>query len=642
QTAKLQQLIDYGFNDGLVVNHVWQRWGYDNRLPDIWPPDPRFGNVAEMQQTLETATKNGILYGLHDNYIDIYPDADDFNYDVVSFEKNGIPRKAWNNYGIEAQSYQFRPDKILPFISKNFDLIEPNLKQTTYFVDVFSSINVMDFCDRDGKVHSRRETLDQWCKAFDLIRDRLGNDNPTISEAGSDFLIGHLDGADCQFLTLSPHSGDFRIQIKCKKWSRVPWFDAVNHTRFSLHGVGYDSRYVANRGYGLHGYESDDYISCEVLTGHAMQTGWGTPVRETVRKYWLLQPLMRELADKEIESVEFVDGNINRLIIKWTGGVTIYVNRGNETWQRKVMSTEISIPQHGFMIFSEDVQSGILQNEKGVIYEFLFSPKLGITYINPRTVAAKKYLATIPIADKFEYLGEDKFQIGVNWKVFRPLEKFEGCKDYSWFIHLAEPQYAWFHKPKEYPVAGGIPETPTSKWSWNQLISSGGIKLPADIPAGTYNVLVGLWDENGDGSRAPILGLTPDNTRVQLGRLTVEKQGEKVAKISFEKTEEDSPELFERLLPNEQFDIQGTAFSGGFKLTKNATSETITITPLPGEPDFDVVVGVEKTAKSVTAVDREGKLIREVPFEVDENNVLKFRTKAEEFSYIIKGLAGVR
>ena len=35
--------------DALFLKHVWQRWGYDYRLPDIWPPDPKLGTLEELR-----------------------------------------------------------------------------------------------------------------------------------------------------------------------------------------------------------------------------------------------------------------------------------------------------------------------------------------------------------------------------------------------------------------------------------------------------------------------------------------------------------------------------------------------------------------------------------------------------------------
>ena len=695
QKKRIEELADYGVTDALVVAHNWQRWGYDNRLPDIWPPNPRVGTIEEIQEILELCKKRDILYGLHDNYIDVYPDADGFNYDLVSFEKNGIPRKAWNNYGIEAQSYQFRGDKILPVIERNFDLMTPHIKQTTYFVDVFSSIYLMDYWDREGKLHSRREMLDYWCKAFDTIRDRLGNNYPTISEAGNDFLIGHLDGADCQFMLLSEFSGDFRIHIKCKKWARIPWHDAVHHTRFSLHGVGYDSRYAANRGYGLHGYSSDDYIMSEILTGHPGQTGWNSSLRETVRKYWLTQPLIRELADKEITNFDFYKNETGKIDIHrqktiWSdsieqiGGVMggsksgsknceIYTNQGKKDW---VIDETIRIPQYGFNAMSNEiilffpdkseslqkaamknysthtVSASILRDESGMIFdassEFIYKISDGdpvdlkiVEYFNPRSVAQKDYLPVIPQADDFKHLGENKFQMNVSWKLFRSMKEQKNVKDYSWFLHLEEPQYAWYHKPQLVSVTGGDPAVPVSRWDKDQLIPSGEITLPHETAQGTYNVLVGLWDAQGDRQRAAILGLTPDNTRVKLGRLTIEKRGDKIVNMIFEPEREDPTELYERLLPNTKPIASEMLDAIPFIACRIETDKTgdvsrTTITPLPDEPSTEIEINVEK-AKSVKAVDRTGQTIREVPFEYNEDNeTLKFSTVKGEFSYRIE------
>lgn len=633
QTRRIQEHIDYGITDSLVVVHNWQRWGYDNRLPDIFPPNPRFGTVEQARETLELCRKHDILYGLHDNYIDIYPDADDFNYDLVSFEKHGEPRKAWKNHGIDAQSYQFRPDRILPFIDRNFDLISPHLQQSTYFVDVFASTGIMDFRDREGNLHSRRETLDYWCRAFDLIRERLGNDQPTISEAGSDFLIGHLDGSDCQFLTLSNDPGDFRIVLKCKTWSRIPWFDAVNHTRFSLHGVGYDSRYAANRGYDLHGYSSDDYISTEILTGHAMQVGIGTPLREAVRKYWLAQPLIRELADKEIESVEFSGGNVQRFTIRWSGGTTVHVNQGREDWD---VRKDISIPQYGYFAEnSSGLSSGIVRIGKNVVeYSECISKEtdgLKTFYVNPRKKVPKKFFPILPQAEKFLEPEPDKFGFEVRWNVMRPVSQLEGAKDWEWFLHLEEPKYAWFHHPQPVPIAGEQPATPVSRWKEDQIISTGPLSFPEELPGGTYNVLIGLWDPTGDKSRAPILGFTPDNSRIQLGRLHVEKSANGSIKYEFSPTQEDAPELFERLLPNPSIDSGfPLPIHGAYRQIQYENGE-VSITPLPDEPDFEVILSIS-AAGSLTAVDREGKTIRKVPFTA-ENERIRFTTKEGEFSY---------
>ncbi|MFQ6098401.1 MAG: hypothetical protein ACE5O2_11810, partial [Armatimonadota bacterium] len=72
---RMRQMIRYGLTDSFLTVHVWQRWGYDYRLPDVWPPDPRFGSVEDMRKIAEVCRQYDIPWGLHDNYIDFYPDA---------------------------------------------------------------------------------------------------------------------------------------------------------------------------------------------------------------------------------------------------------------------------------------------------------------------------------------------------------------------------------------------------------------------------------------------------------------------------------------------------------------------------------------------------------------------------------------
>ncbi|MEI8309873.1 MAG: hypothetical protein WCH98_03865 [Verrucomicrobiota bacterium] len=56
----------YGVTDAVFVKHVWQRWGYDYRLPEINPPA---GSPEEFRAMVDACKRNGILFCPHDNYI---------------------------------------------------------------------------------------------------------------------------------------------------------------------------------------------------------------------------------------------------------------------------------------------------------------------------------------------------------------------------------------------------------------------------------------------------------------------------------------------------------------------------------------------------------------------------------------------
>jgi hypothetical protein len=184
------------------------------------------------------------------------------------------------------------------------------------------------------------------------------------SEAGHDQLIGYLDGSDCQHLQLSPVGESFCIKLACKDWERVPWFDAVLHDKFSLHGVGYSSRYQGGRDRQGHGIESDDYVSAEILEGHALMIDRGAFGRGAVRKYWLAQDFVRSIAVDEIENVEFVGGDIHKQIVAWKSGARVYVNRGADDWS----VAGKTLPQYGYFARNGRIESGI-ERIDGVIVE---------------------------------------------------------------------------------------------------------------------------------------------------------------------------------------------------------------------------------------------------------------------------------
>ncbi|MDR3199188.1 MAG: DUF5696 domain-containing protein, partial [Planctomycetaceae bacterium] len=658
-TETIKNAVRYGLTDSLFIVHNWQRWGYDNRLPDIFPPNPRLGTPEDMQETLKFCNENGIQYGIHDNYIDFYPDAEEYSFDVTTFHENGQPRKAWNNYGIEAQSYQFRPDKIQKFLERNLNLLTANLPVSTYFVDVFTAIPPMDFYDRDGNFHSRAETQAAWHKAFDTIRDRFSKANKnfpsatTSSEAGMDSLIGHLDGADCQFMFLSPESGEFRIPVTCQEWSRVPWFDAVHHNTFSLHGVGYSNRYESLRGRFLHGIESDDYISSEILTGHALMVDWGSEKRGAVRKYWLAQDLMRHLADKHIVKVEFSDNNIHRQKITWNDGTTVLINLDANDW---VLTSSISnlanvtgfgikciLPQFGFFATSRASDSrgcGVFKIKNRVVE--MSEKRTGdknIVYINARQKNATNILPVTPTINSFQYLGGNQFSADFAWNVKGKLDK-----DLCIFVHCTEKRMSWHQKLKEAVLGGGFPQTPVSQWKDKIVSDSFTMNIPEDLPAGRYYLVVGLYDSKGDGRRAKLLGFDTGSDRYAIGWLKVERKSSdnSVSNVSLEPLEWEDEKLSERFLPlTEPVDFGFAETKGAFRIEIDRKAKNATVTPLPDEPATKLFLkmpilaqNVKAFVQSVKAFDADGKELRDVPFR-NENKGVEFTTQEGEFSYRI-------
>jgi len=138
----------------------------------------------------------------------------------------------------------------------------------------------------------------------------------------------------------------------------------VLHDKFSLHGVGYSSRYQGGRDRQGHGIESDDYVSAEILEGHALMIDRGAFGRGAVRKYWLAQDFVRSIAIDQIESVELVHGDIHKQIIVWKSGARVYVNRGADDWDMAGKT----LPQYGYFAKNGRIES-VIEKIDGVIVE---------------------------------------------------------------------------------------------------------------------------------------------------------------------------------------------------------------------------------------------------------------------------------
>ncbi len=621
---KMEQMIDYGLTDSLLTMHVWQRWGYDYRLPDIYPPNPSLGTIEDMKQIAAVCAEHAIPWGLHDNYIDFYPDANDYSYDHICFREGGQPIKAWLNEGRDAQSYRWRPDHIMPFVQRNLSLIGPNLMPTHYFIDVFTSIDCFDYYDKQGNFHSMLETRDSWGQAFAWIRDYLGGDAPMTSEAGDDQLIGYLDGADCQHLRITPESERFCIAIRCQDWERVPWYDAVLHDKFSLHGVGYSGRYQGGRSRAEHGIESDDYISDEILTGHAMmidKPGFG---RGAVRKYWLAQDLVRSLALDTIANVQFADGDIHKQIIDWTSGARVYVNRGQAVWE---VAGKV-LPQYGYYARNDQIESSI-ERIGGAIVEQSRGPSKW--YFNARGFGPEGQLAIRPQAKRVEYLGGRRFKLITAWQADEPTPK-----DLQVFIHFTSE--ASDRSDKIAFQGGGQLPLPTSQWQG--LVRLGEdftITLPSDCGPGEYGILVGFWDP-ATGARYSLIGDDDGTMRYNIGTLVVEGRGHQVTQIELVPHESSSA------TPGWNAGIESVDFGpastrGAFRCQQQA--DTLTITPLPNLGPFSVALELEKfglsgvRVQSVVARDADGRQLRRIDYDID-NDRIEFTTQRNEFAYVIR------
>jgi len=106
-------------------------------------------------------------------------------------------------------------------------------------------------------------------------------------------------------------------------------------------------------------------------------------------------------------------------------------------------------------------------------------------------------------------------QVGLSW---RSLEQV--ATDYTVFVHLVGEHGRVWTQHDSQPVGGS---SPISSWVPGEEIGDNhGLALPADIPAGDYQIAVGLYDA-ATGEHLPLIteGQGPAGDRVLVGRVMV-------------------------------------------------------------------------------------------------------------------------
>jgi len=674
----LERAFRYGLTDSLVVWHNWQRYGYDYRLPDIYPPNPQWGTLEDFQHLAEVCCKAGVLFAPHDNYIDFYPDAEGFSYEnVIAFDSSGQPVRAWFNRGREAQSYRYRADQVGPFLMRNVRLLRENVHPTAYFIDVWSSIRPYEYWTADGKFFDRVRTRDEWKMWFGFIRDYLGHDAPQISESGHDQLVGRLDGAQTNHLRVGePPGGYYNWSVwnwRCADAERIPWFDTVYHDRFILHGAGYSGRYQAGLDTKNHGIYSDDYIATEVLTGHPAMVSQPFS-RDVVRKYWLTHHLMRALALRWIKSVEFVDDDLHRQHVTWNADGHVWVNRGQTPW--KVAGCEL--PTYGFLarvpIVEDPESSGTgrrgeveaaIARRNGVIVEWARTP--GFLYVNGRMPFDGPNRIALTVRS-VRRLADGQLEWQLAWRLDDPLP--EGFRP---FLHLVDKQGEILAQPAQ-------DLSPFQPGRTGQLETTARALLPAEaarLP--TLELRYGFYDP-GTGTRLELAGPDDGTRRIRAGTLqSADKQraaeqpvaGQPESKRPADEgaTGDASPQpnaeqpaaqqpvfvaheapsdpwLARQNLEGKPVDFGPVVTAGACRMTWNA--EGLDLTPLPADKGQPFVVqvkprelgwqpGTRADARlTVRTISEDGKVLDTLPCRLDESGAFLIECRPGVFCYRVE------
>jgi hypothetical protein len=82
-----------GLKNAIVHVDGWGRFGYDSVHPETLPPNVEAGGAKALREFREKVRGAGWLFGLHDQYIDIYQDAPSYDPARFMIRENGRPNQ---------------------------------------------------------------------------------------------------------------------------------------------------------------------------------------------------------------------------------------------------------------------------------------------------------------------------------------------------------------------------------------------------------------------------------------------------------------------------------------------------------------------------------------------------------------------
>ncbi|MBP5671911.1 MAG: hypothetical protein J6X49_05940 [Victivallales bacterium] len=605
----------YGLDHSIFVKHVWQRWGYDYRLPEIYPPQ---GGLEPFKQLADACQDNGIIFAPHDNYIDFYPDAEGYSYDHIIFNSNGTPQKAWYNQGRQAQSYRWLPHAFRPWMVKNMELIRDNIGAHGLFIDVFSAIPPMDYYDREGRFYDSKRTAKEWSAAFDTCREILWKDKaPMLSECGHDGLIGSLDGGQADHFSANRWGAE-------GEWERVPWHDIVSHGKFVLLGGGLGSRY-AEKDPRPSGYNSDNYNGITVIGGRNPMSD-GPFSTGAVKTYWMLHDVCDWLSRNKFDSFEFGE-TIHHLHSTFGGGAgQVWNNRSHYKWN---LENGLALPEFGYYAETPGGKAGVVEKNGKTV---AFAHSNGRHFFDARPpyagiMSRKNITATV---NSLKKVSEFVYEMEVEWN----FEAASTAEKASQFIHVTHPSSKQGEGILYY---GKVVKTNLNHRKVGIYHSTIEVTLPQDAPDGDFRLLFGIYNPSS-GGRLDMTSKRMEGSRVFGGTIHVErKNGAFVTSIV--ETVTDDNHLPSLDLPMVDFD--GVKTNGSFRWVRKDDYTWLMI-PVPGslpyriEADVEVLMGVSN-AKMVNVTNVEpwnetaGK--PEVEF---EDGVLKMAVDGRSFAYLVE------
>jgi len=349
-----------GLDSLWLTIHQWQRYGYDVKLPDVFPARDLLnggplGTGHEMDTLSASLVKNKVLLGLHENYVDFYKTAPSYNTANVGLKSDGTKIQCWVNTDT---SYLMKPSKISIYSNSVQNNVKTNYHTSASYLDVHTSQNPSLITDQDANVANSgkyRETINYYKNLFSSTRNIYKG--PVSGEGKNHmFYMGAIDDVEARNC-LNCDSADAGY----RKPMLVDFDLNKMHNLSAVHGMGYYHHFFGRQKetqptpYVFSKDELRMYSASEIAFGHG--AFWTTTdltysfYSSVENEYKYVMPLQKLYCMSTATSIKYNDnGNLvsaskfisdhpvtfsdytkpdfmGQVTVQYSNGLTVYVNR---------------------------------------------------------------------------------------------------------------------------------------------------------------------------------------------------------------------------------------------------------------------------------------------------------------------------
>jgi hypothetical protein len=612
-TAVIRQIKDQGVDHVAIIQHVWQRYGYDAKLPDHFPANPEFGPESDLIEFGKAATDAGYLWSLHENYIDLYPDAPSYDPAARVLQFDGKPANAWYNPGTKVQSFGLKCNRALGFAQMNSAEIHRRYGTTAAYLDVHTSVPPWHQLDHEANqpmAAMAKAKIQYDSQLFQYERDT--HQGPLFGEGHFQlYWAGRCDGVEAQV----DGGEDHRPLLD---------FDLLKlHPQMVNHGMGYYERWY-RRGYNIeYGLDVgsveqwDKYRAMELAYGHAGFIGnvlsHHTP--SIIREHHLVHPVQKlygtarpdtiryEVNGKlTTASVALAVGDTSRQFIHYNSGLSLWVNWNPQPWTVTPPGQAAhTLPQWGFLASGPGTLA-LTALKNGKVGDYVECPDY--LFADARTHLDFPYrrnpIDIEPSLREFSYSGGDKIQVTYQWVVKEPV-----TANYHCFVHglssVDEPESDAIIFQGDHGFS-----RPTSQWKPGDVIIDGPHEIKVSPAKSQYDLVTGLYEKE----RVGLKGFAVGNGRILLAHLAVSQNNGQITNISAviytNGASQPRPFLIDRADFSAHVNPAGTlldfgkiATDGSVKINREANR--LVLFPYPRDCEFTVALDIRALAPTADA-----------------------------------------